>query len=256
MNSDPKLLEEEAHRFLSEEKFDEAFRFFKMAAQIYKSQGNPQQASLCFASAASCWSIKSGEKTFYNAASCYEEAAREAEIFQDLEYASLLYKYAAKNYERDGEFQSFSECFYRSKECYRKFLLYSIFRPRQIHSLKGKKKYKDSFVARLFLLGVLNFSYLIWGHGERPSKTFYTAVGVILICAIFYTWGPLVKSGFIFMPSFWESLYFSITTFTNLGYGDITPVGVSKLMVALESFCGIFLMPLFIIGLSRKYLRI
>jgi hypothetical protein len=45
-------------------------------------------------------------------------------------------------------------------------------------------------------------------------------------------------------------------TFTTVGYGDIIAVGFNKAVAMLEAFCGIFIMPLFIIGLSRKYLRI
>ena len=109
MNKEPQLLEKEAYSSLSEERFEEASGLFKKAAQIYKGEKNHKQATLCFASAASCWNKKHGEKTFYNASSSYEKAAREAEQYGDFEYASLLYRYAAINHERDMEFLSFSK---------------------------------------------------------------------------------------------------------------------------------------------------
>jgi hypothetical protein len=46
-----------------------------------------------------------------------------------------------------------------------------------------------------------------------------------------------------------------MVSFTTVGYGDITPVGLTKAVVILELFCGIFIVPLFIVALSRKYLR-
>ncbi|MBI2117338.1 two pore domain potassium channel family protein [Candidatus Peregrinibacteria bacterium] len=34
---------------------------------------------------------------------------------------------------------------------------------------------------------------------------------------------------------FWNSLYFSIITATTVGYGDITPLGFSRVVAAIES---------------------
>ncbi|RLG31422.1 hypothetical protein DRN98_06575, partial [Methanosarcinales archaeon] len=114
----PLSLEKQAVLLLEEGKLEEAFEAFKLAAKVYRKEGNHKGASLCFASAASCWTKKIGEKSFYNAARMYELAAKEALISGDPEYASLLYKYAAINYERDGEYLNFSDCFYRSKEAH------------------------------------------------------------------------------------------------------------------------------------------
>lgn len=258
MDIDPKTLEQQAHSFLTQDKFNEAFSLFKEAANIYRHQGNNKQAALCFASAASCWSIKSGEKTFYNSASCYEQAAKEAEKSFDFEYASLLYKYAAINYERDLEFTSFSNCFYRSKECYRRFLAYSFIHPKKINPIsKGKEsRGLKGFIKRALLWAVLTFSFLVWGHGERPTRTFYFGIFLIFLLAAFYTFGYLLQDGIIFRPGFFEAFYFSVITFTTVGYGDITPIGFTQILSIIESLCGLFIIPLFMIGLSRKYLRV
>jgi hypothetical protein len=37
------------------------------------------------------------------------------------------------------------------------------------------------------------------------------------------------------------SLYFSVVTFTTLGYGDISPLGINRLIVSIESIIGISL---------------
>jgi len=258
MDTDPKLLEKDAYLCLEQEKLEEAYRLFRKAADIYKIKGNHKQSALCFASAASCWALKSGEKTFYNSATLYEEAARASEISGDFEYASLLYRYAAISFERDMEFINFSECFYRSKECQRKFFAFSLINPKKIHHItesEEKKGIKET-TRRIFLWFSLTFSYLIWGHGERPGRTFYSGIVLIFLSAFFYTAGYLMRGVSVFKPNLFEAFYFSAITFTTVGYGDITPIGLSRLIAIIESFCGLFIVPIFIIGLSRKYLRI
>ncbi len=258
MDEGVKFLEREAYTLLSQEKFDEAYRLFRVVAQIYVREGNHQQAALCFASAASCWEKRAGEKVFYKSASSYEAAAIEAKRSGDYAYASLLYKHAARSHERDGEFTSYSECFYRSKEYYRRFLAYRLVNPKKInlmaanHEELGFKGYLKSLLSWF----MLTFSYIIWGYGERPARTFFSGILIVCLAAVLHTFGFLAKNDILFSPNFFQAFYFSVVTFTTVGYGDIVPVGLSKLIAIIEAFTGIFIIPLFIVGLSRKYLRI
>ena len=258
INQEPNILEKEAHELLAQGNAGEAYVLFKKTGDIYKGKGNHKEAALCLASAASCWALKSGESTFHKSSIAYEEAAVEAELAGDLEYASLLYRQAAINYERDMEFVNFSDCFYRSRECLRKFLIRSLFTPQKVHHISASAVDRGGsygVIKRLALCLSLTFSALIWGHGERPNRTFYSAVLMFLAATFFYTQGNLVKDSVIFRPNFMQALYFSVITFTTVGYGDITPIGLTKLVAMFEVFSGIFIVPLFIIGLSRKYLR-
>ena len=257
MQKNPGLLEKEAHEFLSQEKIGEAYELFKRAGCLYKEKGAHKEAALCLASAAGCWAVRSGERMFHNSSLAYEEAAKEAELSGDLEYASLLYRQAAINFERDMEFFSFSDCFYRSRECLRKFLTKSLVTPQKIHNISaaGIERGAYGIMKRFFLCLSLTFSALIWGHGERPGRAFYSGIVLVFLSAFFYMQGNLTNGAVIFKPHFFQALYFSVITLTTVGYGDITPIGMTKVVAMIEVLCGIFIVPIFIVGLSRKFLR-
>ena len=257
MEKELSALEQEAFSFLGREKFEEAYKLFIKVAEMYRARKNHKQAALCAASAASCWALRSGEKSFYNAATAYEMAARDAEIVGDLEYASLLYRYAATSYERDMESLSFSECFYRSKECYRRFLMFSLFAPKKLNRIASTQEERATgSIPRLFMLSILTLSSLVWGYGERPVRTLFVGLSLILVSAFLYTQNFLLQDGRTFKPDFFEAFYFSLVTLSSTGFGDIVAIGFSRVIVVIELSFGMFIMPLFLVGFSRKYLRI
>jgi hypothetical protein len=257
-NIDNQRLEEKAQQFLSQGLHQEAYNLFRKSAQGFQKSGNYIQAAYCFACAASSWNRKAGERLFYNAAASYEEAAVCAQKKGDYEYASLLYKHAAINYERDGEYFNYSNCFYLSKETLRKSLALSLLFPRRVVSFT-KPKHSKGLVRTIKDLAnwlLLTFSAFFWGHGERPSRTVLMGVGVVFLFAFIYSWGVLFDGAVRFAPNYFQSLYFSAVTFTTVGYGDLAPLGVNRLIASLEALIGLFIMPLFVVGLSRKYLRV
>jgi len=52
-----------------------------------------------------------------------------------------------------------------------------------------------------------------------------------------------------------QSFYHSAITFFTIGYGDVFPVGLSRLVSALEGFTGVFMMSYFTVAFVRKILR-
>lgn len=254
---DIKAKEQAAQRLLSEHAYQAAAEAFGEAGQMYRDSGEHQPASVCFASAASCWTLHLGEKTFHHAAKLYKTAAQEAEESNNPEYAALMYRHAAICYERDLEYLGFSECFFLSKEYYRRYLFHSLVRPAKDYYEK-EETHRLTFrltCSRLVQWLALTFSSCLWGHGDRPFRTIIFGAFFVLGCALLYMLGDVMKAGVVSQLNIFEAIYFSVVTFTTLGYGDIVPLGVNRTIVVLEAFGGLFIIPLFITGLCRKYLR-
>src|SRR5664280_2527530 len=52
-----------------------------------------------------------------------------------------------------------------------------------------------------------------------------------------------------------QSFYHSAVTFFTIGYGDVYPVGASRILSGLEGFMGVFMMSYFTVAFVRKVLR-
>ena len=70
---------------------------------------------------------------------------------------------------------------------------------------------------------------------------------IIVSSAIYYQnqiW--LDNNGSIVNRDFFDCLYFSVVTFTSLGYGDIAPTGNARITAGLEVFSGLFLVAILV----------
>ena len=100
------------------------------------------------------------------------------------------------------------------------------------------------------------WDYLVWGFGEKPYRAFLSALFMIFLSSVvFYFSEQLVYQGNVVIPSYFDSLYFSVVTFSTLGYGDYHSIGKIRLIAMVEALSGLFLVPLFLVALTRKYLR-
>ncbi|PKG82013.1 potassium transporter Kef [Colwellia sp. 75C3] len=104
------------------------------------------------------------------------------------------------------------------------------------------------------------------GYGEAPLRIIGLSLAIIFICAIIYAFTGLSFGGNIQAISgdltltentslFFSSLYYSVVTFTTLGYGDFTPVGISRAIAAIEAFTGSFTIALFVVVFVKKMTR-
>lgn len=57
------------------------------------------------------------------------------------------------------------------------------------------------------------------------------------------------------LTAFLQSFYHSAITFFTIGYGDVYPMGLSRVFSGLEGFMGVFMMSYFTVAFVRKILR-
>jgi len=107
---------------------------------------------------------------------------------------------------------------------------------------------------------------LACGYGENPVKVILFSMSIIFSFALFYFFfgiqGPehriqynphlSVFSNIYFLL---ETVYFSVVTFTTLGYGDISPIGVTRFFATFEAFIGSFSLALFVVVFVKKMTR-
>lgn len=117
-------------------------------------------------------------------------------------------------------------------------------------------------LARLFSKAVDFFC----GYGERPFRVVLFSLALIIGCALLYFITGIKDHGGVIAfdtslglaenaLAFLHILYFSVVTFTTLGYGDMSPVGISRLIAASEAFLGAFVLALFVVVFVKKMTR-
>lgn len=136
------------------------------------------------------------------------------------------------------------------------------------YTLAGEYCYKERIARRKQLPWYERwFEYILLdglcGYGERPLRAIRTGLGVVFGLAFLY-WrvGHIFPSPELFNEpnhtlTFWDALYFSVVTFTTLGFGDWCPDPSHwiRYVVAAEAFIGAFLMALFIVTFARRMMR-
>ncbi|SFS10806.1 Pentapeptide repeat-containing protein [Halomicrobium zhouii] len=116
----------------------------------------------------------------------------------------------------------------------------------------------------------------ITGYGMSPWRVLATAAVIIVASALLYpltgglvetvsggggepesiTWSiedPETAPQFVLVEAFYKSLYFSIVTFTTLGYGDVRPVGnFARGLAGVEALLGQLLVAVLVFVLTRR----
>ena len=171
-----------------------------------------------------------------------------------------IYRRLKQSYQKFGDTSTAGKFYYQEMECKRK-------------QLKGIEKH---------------FWYLFYkklcGYGEKPFNVIWASYFLILLSSFSYLFGgiELLGSSILKVPpnvidynlslnsfgiqwaisnidslleDFLLCLYTSVITFTTLGYGDVHPIGFSRVIASVEAGFGIIMTALFIFVFTRKMLR-
>jgi uncharacterized protein YjbI with pentapeptide repeats len=123
--------------------------------------------------------------------------------------------------------------------------------------------FKEKTMEKLWLRKNKNLTYipmalmgLLSGYGEKPNRVILSSAAIIFIYSIIYYYLNAVATlSAVNKSSIWDYIYYSIVTFTTLGYGDLVPKAHTgyRLLAGSEAFIGAFMIGLFVFTLSRKY---
>jgi uncharacterized protein YjbI with pentapeptide repeats len=111
------------------------------------------------------------------------------------------------------------------------------------NTIKFKAKWLASFI-----------DWAIWGYGERPVRIFGNSLAVVAgYSAIYHAQIQSLKPPTTDVLTYWDCLYFSMITFSTLGYGDILPTTpIMKLICGSEAIIGAFTMGLVVAGFANR----
>jgi hypothetical protein len=118
----------------------------------------------------------------------------------------------------------------------------------------------------------LSRAFVRFTHAFESPRRFAVYAGVVLLLAAILYWTkycgfvhaaePIVGSGGYQLQSrvswglrFPEALYFSLITFTTIGYGDLVPIGMARFIAAAEGLLGITLVSAFVVALVKRYVE-
>lgn len=178
----------------------------------------------------------------------------------------------------DLEFSDIHDCLDRAADTYRTFeeLASNNARPQlqatcyvRRHDIKRMKYYHNTNRTSVLddpsdhIESYANwiFQWISWGtmkYGESSWRVIYTSIVVVLACGLVYllAGGITPNAANVRSPNTLDYLYFSVRTFSTLGYGDYRPAGeVGQALASLQSLVGAGLIALLIAVLGRRLMR-
>ncbi|MDH5542582.1 MAG: pentapeptide repeat-containing protein [Nitrospinota bacterium] len=178
----------------------------------------------------------------------------------------------ADNASDEGDLDKASEKYYEAMEIYRN--VKNNLQSRGLSHYAGKFFYREMIMQRRLMPAwsperfwsiFMDFST---GYGEKPYRIITLSTITITIFALIFGFLGLTHFSGVSTDSFslslsvadnllilYNSFYYSVVTFTTLGYGDYSPEGVGKILSALEAYMGYFLLALFVITIYKRYME-
>ena len=96
------------------------------------------------------------------------------------------------------------------------------------------------------------------GYGVRPIRPLILGLSVVVICAVYYRQKDAIrrlKDNGSAKADFKDAFYFSMMTFTTVGYGDWYPQDEHRNLVMFEGILGWLLLSLFLVTLASVMIR-
>jgi len=174
-----------------------------------------------------------------NAKKC-KDTSLKIELYQE---AEEIYRYLRKITEEDGLVDTAGFFFQKEMQMRRK---------------KMKKYSMQRLISKIVDLSC--------GYGEKPIRIISLSIFIIFFFSFLFFLTGLLYEGHVLrylenksflynIDIYLNSLYFSVVTFTTLGYGDILPLGFSRLFAALEALIGGFILAIFVVVFVKKMTR-
>lgn len=182
----------------------------------------------------------------------------------------LLQERLGREDQRAGEQEAARQHFEEAEETYRNLRLH--LEKAGLFEQAGQFFHREMVMRRLQMprySGKRLFSWLVdlfSGYGEKPLNVVLFSLGLIVVCGLLYflvgvrhgdlPLGLALERGWAEnLGDLFDCFYYSVVTFTTLGYGDITPHGLARPLAAFEAFAGSFTMALFVVVFVKKMTR-
>jgi len=213
------------------------------------------------------------DQVLFRSANFQEADFTGAKFEKDYEGAELAFRLAKVTQQNKGDYHKTGGFYYQEMDYRRKKILKEIKGSRaplkrlytQDQWYKKLFKLSFGFTYKKLIFLVKWFRYIfpfevmkvLCGYGEKPRMVIVSSIVIIIVWALLYsllkTITPLGQS---FWSRFTDSVYFSLVTFTTLGYGDIVPEStLGRILSGAEGFIGGFMMALFVLVLSKRWTR-
>ncbi|NSW44209.1 MAG: two pore domain potassium channel family protein [Bacteroidales bacterium] len=178
----------------------------------------------------------------------------------------MIHKSTENKYEKAWQYNLLKQNFNTIGQYDDEDLAYVAFKREEL-ALKKEQIQFEKWYKRLTKQFLLSFQNLVFDkmglYATSPLRVFYSIIILwfffgLLFSFLHYvgvgkTWSSVGNPDHISI--FAQSFYHSAITFFTIGYGDVFPQGLSRILSSIEGFVGVFMMSYFTVAFVRKVLR-